>query len=260
MRGIQIADALSRRGHHTQIRVGPSRLALADVRDSIVVCVKSCPLFHGWVRHRKNRIVYDAIDFTTLRGVPAYADVVIAGTDDMRDRLAARLNAGAVVKRIYHHADPHLKPHTAGESVLRLAYIGSKESSVFIKGEIPELNVVPFDGRNWREEIRKYNAHFSARLDPNKSVIKLANAATLGAVFLTGAEPGCVELLGKNYPFFLRAPDSYDTVVQDVRRLKEAVGTDLWKEARDRIESARPGLTIEAAALAYEELFAEISP
>ncbi len=259
MRGIQIADALSRLGVRTEVRVGPSCIALQGVHDSVIVCVKSCPRFNGWLRRRGNRIVYDAIDFTALRGIPAHADVVITGSEYMRSRLQERLNPRSVVKTVYHHADPQVRPHKAGEEALRLAYLGAKESSKFIKGEIPELNVVSFaQSHDWREEIRNYNAHFSARMDPYKSVVKLANAAASEAVFLTGAEPGCVELLGEDYPFFLRDPENLDQVRKDVKNLKDAVGTALWKNAGERIREARSRLTIEASARAYEKLIADL--
>jgi hypothetical protein len=260
MRGRQVAEALTRVGVEARVRTGPSWIALRDVRDSVIVCVKSCPRWAGWLRRRGNRIVYDAIDFTALRGLPSLADVVIAGTEDMRRRLADRLDGRIPVRTIYHHADPLLKPHRAGEASLRLAYLGAPESSRFIRGEIPDLSVVSFqDGRDWREEIRDYNAHFSARMDPNKSVIKLANTAAVGAVFLTGAEPGCVELLGRDYPFFLRNPERLDVVLEDVGRLRESVGTPAWTEARRRIEETRQALTIEATAKAYRDLISALA-
>jgi hypothetical protein len=106
--------------------------------------------------------------------------------------------------------------------------------------------------------MARYNAHFSARLDPRKSVVKLANAAATGAVFLTGAEPGCVELLGSDYPFFLRRPDELDAVKRDVAVLREAVGTPLWRDACDRIVALRSRLDLTATATRYERLFGQL--
>jgi glycosyltransferase involved in cell wall biosynthesis len=260
MRGIQVAEALSRRGFRTDVSFGLSPIALRNVCGSIIVCVKSRPLFPGELKRRGNRIVYDAIDFTAFRGVPSGAEAVIAGSEHMRKLLLERLPAGVIVKTIYHHADPNLKPNRAGDRTLKLAYVGERTESSFLNGEIPDLNFVPFKrSRDWREDLGNYNAHFSARVAPRKSVVKLANVAASEAVFLTGAEPGCVELLGEDYPFFLRDPGDLGRVREDVKRLKEAVGTELWKDARRRIERVRPMLTIEAAAGAYEELFAEIA-
>ncbi|MFH1262111.1 MAG: hypothetical protein V1495_01530 [Pseudomonadota bacterium] len=259
MRGTQIAEALSRRGFTAEVRFGSSRSALCDLHDSVVVCIKSRPFFTGWLRRQRNRIVYDAADYTPLRGLPTGAAAIITGNEDMARRIRRRVGPAVIVQTIYHHADPGLKPHTVGERELRLVYIGETESSRFLRGEVPELTWVRFGKvREWREELRKYNAHFSARLDRNKSVVKLANVAALGAVFLTGAEPGCVELLGPDYPFYLRNPRNLTVVREDVVRLKEAVGTESWKEARRRIEAVRPRLTIEASAAAYEELLASV--
>lgn len=260
MRGIQVAEALSERGFQTDVRFGLASAALRNVRDSIIVCVKSRPVFTAWLRRRGNRIIYDAIDYSTLRGIPPGIDAVIAGTEDMRRRLCEKVDSRTVVRTIYHHADPYLKPHQAGEAELRLAYVGAPEESAFIKGEIAELNVVSFEKRgDWREAIRQYNAHFSARLNPNKSVIKLANVVVSEALFLASAEPGYVELLGQDYPFFLRNPQNLDLVRADVLRLKAAVGSGVWKDARQRIRALRPRLTIQATARAYEGLVAEVS-
>jgi hypothetical protein len=258
MRGRQVADALAARGYVTELRTGPARKVLADVRDSIVVCVKNRPRVLLGLRRRGNRVVFDAIDFQPLLGLPWGVDAIIAGTEEMRLRFA-RLTFGRVrVCTIYHHADPGLAPHRTGEDALRLVYVGEPENSRFIDGDLPELARVDFKHDGWREQLRDYNAHFSARLDRNKAVIKLANAAALGAVFLTGPEPGCVELLGTDYPFFLRDYRRLAAVREDVRCLAEAVGGVAWYEARDRIEAARDRLTIAATAQAYDELIVSL--
>ncbi|MCB0309092.1 MAG: hypothetical protein KDD48_06955, partial [Bdellovibrionales bacterium] len=194
--------------------------------------------------------------FSTLRGVPSQVHAVIAGSQHMKKVLRKILPEHVLVETIYHHADPLLKPHQAGEDSLKLAYIGEPESSKFIKGEIKDLNNVSFKDKeiNWREEIRNYNAHFSARVDPTKSVIKLSNVSALGAVFLTGPEPGCVELLGDSYPFYLNTPLTQKSVSDDVDYLKSMVGTKLWREARAQIENVKPNLTLDATARAYENL------
>ncbi len=259
MRGMQVAQALSKRGYDASFRMGPAPFALSDLRNSIIVCIKSSPLFSHWLRWKGNRIVYDAIDFTAFRGIPAAANAVIAGTEEMRAKLGRSLSSQTAIKTIYHHADPELKPHQVSQKECRLVYIGEPESSAFLHGEIPELHLVSFhQNPGWREEIRNYNAHFSARMDPTKSVIKLANVAALQAVFLTGAEPGCVELLGKDYPFYLRDPLNLEKVREDVKRLKESIGTTEWNRAREMIETARSKLTLEATAQAYEDLISEI--
>lgn len=260
MRGIQVAQALSQRGLNTKVRFGLSPLALRNVRDSIVVCVKSRPRFTSSLKRRGNQIVYDAIDFRMLRGIPTVVDAVITGSDFMRSSLQGRLQSNTLARTIYHHADPHLQTHTTDETALHLAYIGEQKESKFVRGQIPDLHFVSFQkGKDWREKIRDYNAHFSARLDLHKSVVKLANVAVLGAVFLTGAEPGCKELLGEEYPFFLKNPANLTDVLEDVAKLKSAVGTDIWKAARERVEETKSKLTIQATAQAYEKLFSDLA-
>lgn len=259
MRGMQVAEALKARGIKTEIRIGYSWKALKDVKDSIIVCVKSTPRLIGWLSKANNKIIYDAIDFTSLRDVPNHASAVITGTEYMRNLLAKELPKHIQVKTIYHHCDPHLKPHVAGEDSLKLMYNGAKESSKFLKGEIPQLTVVSFMGKqDWREQSRQFNAHFSARLDMTKSVIKLANVASMNAIYLTGREPGCVELLGQDYPFYLREPLKLEKVLEDVNKLQTSVGTPTWKDAKERIRNSLPLLTIEATAKSYENLFEQL--
>lgn len=259
MRGMQVAEALKARGVQAETRIGYSRNALKDIKDSIIVCVKSTPRFAGWLAKANNKIIYDAIDFTSLWDIPSHANAIITGSEYMRNLLEEKLPKQTRVKTIYHHCDPHLKQHVAGEETLKLVYNGAKESSKFIKGEIPQLTVVSFMGKqDWREQSRQYNAHFSARLDMTKSVIKLANVASMNAIYLTGREPGCLELLGQDYPFYLRDPLKLDKVLEDVNKLQSSVGTQLWKDAKEVIRSSLPLLTIEATAKSYENLFSEL--
>ena len=252
-----MAEALAHRGHEVECRVGPAELVLGSVRDSIVVCVKNRPP-SARLRRRGNRIVFDALDYRRRSGRPRGMDAVVSGSDDMGRRMSEQLSAGVPVCTIYLHADPYLEAREADDRELKLVYVGEPHNSRFLGGEIPELSVLSFRVKNWREELRGYNAHFSARSNKNKSVVKLANAAALGAVYLTGREPGCEELLGRDYPFFLHDHNDLRAVRADVQELNDAVGTPLWHSARERLVSARKHLTLAASAVAYERLFSQL--
>lgn len=258
MRARQLAGALCARGHAVMLRTGPGALALAGVRDAIVVLVKDQPWRMSALAARGNRLVLDAIDFDPDRQALGSVHAVICASDHVRARLARRCPSTPLAV-VYHHADPRLSPHRAGWERLRLVYSGEKENSRFLSGEIPGLATVPFRSDDWTRRMTDYNAHFSARLAPSKSVVKLANAAALGAVYLAGAEPGCVELLGADYPFFLRDPTDLAAVRADVARLGEAVGTPALAQAVERIVALRPRLTLDATASAYERLFDELA-
>jgi hypothetical protein len=252
MRGRQVGARLEARGYEVDYRTGWEPWALRGVRDSIVVAVKARPHLVNLVRHG-NRVIWDAIDYEPS----SYAGQVhaaIAGTEDMRARLESQLGSAIPVTTIYHHADPFLEPHRAGEETLRLVYVGEPRNSAFLRGQIPRLEKVSFRKAGWRDALRDFNAHFSARNDRSKAVVKLSNVAALGAVFLTGREPGCVELLGEDYPFYIPAPKDLDAVKRDVARLEAAVGGPEWREARARIDALRDRLSIEASADAYAKL------
>jgi hypothetical protein len=258
MRGRQVGEGLRARGHQVQLRTGFGCLALRDVRDAVVVLVKDQPSGMTRLARRGNRVVFDAVDFEPDRHRLGPVDAIVCGSEHVRARMAIRYPSTPLVVA-YHHADPRLVPHRAGGDRLRRVYSGEKKNSRFLRGEIPDLEVVPFLDGAWPERMQGYNAHFSARLDPAKSVVKLANAAALGAVYLTGAEPGCRELLGPDYPFFLRDPGSLGAVRDDVARLRGALGSADWQQARERILGLRPRLTVAATAAAYERLFEQIA-
>jgi hypothetical protein len=258
MRGRQVGALLERRGHRVELRTGFAFVALRDVRDSIVVLVKDQPSRLGALRARGNRVVFDALDFQPERQALGPVDAIVCASQHVRTRLAARFPA-TPTRVIYHHADPRLEPHRASSDGLRLVYSGERKNSRFLRGQISDLEVVSFRSRRWPALMRDYNAHFSARLDPTKSVVKLANAAALGAVFLTGAEPGCRELLGADYPFFLRDPADLGAVRTDVARLKDEVGSALWRQARERVLGLRARLCLESLAGDYERLFADLA-
>jgi hypothetical protein len=221
------------------------------------VLVKDQPSRMSALGRRGNRVVFDALDFQPQRQALGPVDAIVCASEEVRTMMAARFPSAAV-RVIYHHADPRLEPHQAPPAGLRLVYSGERKNSRFLRGQISDLQVVSFHSRRWPDLMRGYNAHFSARLDPTKSVVKLANAAALGAVFLTGAEPGCRELLGPDYPFFLREPANLETVRQEVARLKAEVGSPLWRQARERVLALRSRLSLEALASDYERLFAEL--
>jgi hypothetical protein len=258
MRGRQIAETLAARGYRTEVRWGSRFTSLADVRDSIVVAIKRQVNFPA-LKWRRNITVFDAIDYQPFFGPPPLgADAVVTCTEHVARAVRAHPFRPRVARTIYHHADPALVPHVAGESKLSLIYVGEPENSAFLDGSLPELAIQSFRTPDWREAVRRYNAHFSARIDPMKAAVKLANVAALECVFLTGREPGCVELLGEDYPYFLRDHTDLASVREDVRRLAESVGDSTWRDARARIEAARGRLTLEASADAYEALFEEL--
>lgn len=258
MRGRQVAEELGRRGYRTEVRWGSRFHSLSDVRDSIVIAIKRQVNFPA-LKLRRNVTIFDAVDYEPTFGPPPVgADAVVTCTEYVADMIRRHPLHPRITRTIYHHADPGLLPHRAGESRLSLVYVGEPGNSAFLDGSIPQLHIQSFRTPNWREEVRAYNAHFSARIDPMKAAVKLANVAVLRATFLTGREPGCLELLGPDYPFYLRDHTRLDLVRDDVDRLEQSVGGTLWNEARDRIDAAAKHLTLAATADAYEKLFEEL--
>lgn len=242
MRGRQVAEAIARTGRETETRIG--RSSLRDLRDAVVVAVKNgVPLS---VR-RRNRVVFDCIDFDPLgaaHGMP-FCAAILAPTRAMASRLRPWVPSSIPIEVVYHHADPRIRPNVVGDAGLRLVYVGESTNSAYLHGEIPELSLLDFRTPAWLDELRNYNAHFSARLDRTKSVVKLANAATSCAMYVGAREPGCVELLGEDYPFFLTDHRDLSAVREDLRRFADEVGTPRWRDAAERLEFVRSRLALD---------------
>jgi hypothetical protein len=255
MRGRQVADQLIRRGHDCRCVTGPVWWALRDIRDSLIVCVKSESRFLPRWQARGNLVVLDAIDHQAGAPLAEY-DAVLCASRHVRDQIE-QCRISPIVEVFYHHADPLILNNNADHSVLRLAYVGENGNSSAITGSIPELCRIDFKKPGWQERLRAFNGHFSARLDMGKSVVKLANSAAADAVFLSGKEPGVVELLGADYPFYLDSLADRD-LANSVQRLSDALGSLQWQQALERMRDVRPLLTLDQTAIQYEALFARL--
>src|SRR5215471_289743 len=89
MRARQIAAALRERGHTVELLTGPGWLALRSVRDAVVVLVKDQPA--GMARlARRNRVVFDAIDFAPDQGRLGPVHAVVCASEHVRAALARR--------------------------------------------------------------------------------------------------------------------------------------------------------------------------
>ncbi|MDZ4696297.1 MAG: hypothetical protein SGI86_14215 [Deltaproteobacteria bacterium] len=255
MRGRQVAERLARRGHDCRWVIGPAWWVLRDIRDSLIVCVKSESRFLSVWQSRGNRVVLDAIDHQAGAPIAAY-DAVLCASHHVREQVE-HLRNSAIVEVFYHHADPLIQTNVVDHNVFRLAYIGEIGNSSAIRGSIPELCRVDFKKPGWQERLRAFNGHFSARLDTGKSVVKLANSAAADALFLSGKEPGVVELLGADYPFYLNSLADRD-LAESVRRLAGELGSPEWQQALERMREVGQKLTLDQTANQYEALFSRL--
>ncbi|MDX2022001.1 MAG: hypothetical protein SF187_17320 [Deltaproteobacteria bacterium] len=258
MRGMQVAEALRCRGWNCVAVAGPSLWALRGVRDSIIVCVKSQPHRHHALHAKRNILILDALDHDPrlLRDCEGACAAVLFGSEATRDVYLAQYPAGRAFV-FYHHADPHILPHHPVMQA-KLVYVGETVNSIGSKGGLRGVALLDFKKADWRERLRAYNAHFSGRLDVTKSVVKLANCSASHAVFIGGKEPGAVELLGDDYPYFLTSLQPQD-VQCCLDRYNASFGSPLWHEARARVIAQQQRLSLAASVAQYERLFAELT-
>lgn len=251
-----MASQLRAMGFAARCLVGPSWFTLRGLRDAIVVCVKSVPGNPEAILGRGNRLVFDAIDWEPGgASLAPFHAVLCASRHVLR---LCRQEAPKVESHVlYHHADPAIQPHLQ-EVGLRVVYIGEKANSLFIGGQLPDLAIVNFKRAGWHETVRSFNAHFSARFDSTKSVVKLANAAAARAVFVSGPEPGCVELLGADYPFFFHPHEGLPAAKNVLWRARESFRGCEWQEAEERIAAASRQLTLHSSASRLQALLATL--
>lgn len=256
MRGRQIASALAAQGRDCRCLVGPAWWSLRHVREALIVCVKSEPADVAVLRARGNRVLWDAIDHEVGSAFGDY-DAILCASQFVK-RNIDKVCGSALTEVFYHHADPLIAPNTVSPNLLRIAYVGERGNSVLLPGNDQLVRAVDFKRSGWQMRLRAFNGHFSARLDPGKSVVKLANCAFANAAFLTGREPGVVELLGENYPFYLRSLDG-PAISESVRRLGDEVGSSVWFQVLDQMAELRTRLGVNSSARQYASLFDRLS-
>lgn len=256
MRGAQIFLAMRSLGvdcHYTHIR------GLDSIKDSIIVLIKfynqdQLPL----LLENRNWLVYDAVDFNDTIYSSHLLHGVIVANRTAEGLIKAIIPSGARTRVIYHHYDPDMMVNRCGEERLRLIYLGAPGNSNFLNGELPDLAVVTMKNKRWRDIAVDFNCHFSCRLDPKKHVVKLANAAATDSVFLTGREPGCVELLGEDYPYYIEQVDNLAHVQGRIQYLKETIGGEVWRRAKERIRPLKEFLRPTRVCQDYLSFFREL--
>lgn len=256
MRGKQIADYLRKLGYLTRY-INENNIMRIMPSESIIVFIKFYPdRILEKLKRKNNILVYDAIDFKNPSRLEFF-DAVIAGNRVSEQILKGMCSHDTKVELIYHHADPYIEPNICDEREMKMAYLGTKANSNFLS-DIPELNRICPEESNWRSRIRNYNTHFSARLNERKSVVKLANACKSKAVFLTGKEPGCLELLGSEYPYYIDDVEDLDQVKNRIEYVKDTIGTEIWRQAKSIMDSIACRLEINMSAKEYISLFEQI--
>ena len=254
--GDQIAAGLARRGWNA--RAVPAA-ALPAVAGAIAVFIKTSKLVdllgarrrgnravldvHDTLcfkRRLKNRWLFDGLIFKNGRQLSDYGD---------RRRLC---------DVIYHQADDRYGPHQAGETTLRVCYLGEPRS-LRLWDHLPGVECIPMP--RWFAEAPRFNCHLSVR-EPRREVLykpgaKVSTAAICRAVLLTTRDESAVEMLGADYPLYLDSAEA-PAIGRGIERARAAIGGPEWRLARQRLDAVLERTRLERILDDYEAYFARL--
>lgn len=163
-----------------------------------------------------------------------------------------------IVKTIHHHFDVRLNVDRKSFDEAKICFIGNIENLNFrMKNKISIIHVKrdPF-----LDMLNYYNTHFCV-LNPNrkfkyayKSNVKLAVAAGCRANIILSKSPSHVELVPKDYPYFLQK-DSLFEIDKMIDFVKSSYGKDPWFYGLEIMDMLRERLSVSRIADDYIDLF-----
>lgn len=239
---------------------------VAGLRDSVLVFVKRANWPHLLkARLAGNRCVLDVQDQVVFRRWishwPLYDAFIFRNRRQLRDfgrQVRLLGNFHGLCRTIYLHWDPRYRPHRVPNGELRVAYLGTRRS-LALWGALQAVRCV--EPAEWFEGSSQFNAHLSIRRTTRewryKPGAKVGTAAACDAVLLSTPDDASVELLGEDYPFYLKEPTA-EGVEEAVERAGGAMGGPLWHEALERLRAVRADTSLERTARRYVELFREL--
>jgi hypothetical protein len=232
MAADQMSEALQAIGVDARsVHVGD----IAQVRGAILV-------FKRRIKHAR---LWDGLIFKSRRALQDFA------TD----------KAEPVV--LYHQWDPRYRPHQAGLTELKVAYLGHRRSWKRWD-EIPGVTCIDEDalraaGRygDLMTAALPFNCHFSIREERReflyKPNAKVSTAAACDVNLITTPDEISVELLGPDYPYYTDADAA--SIAKAMEKARETLGGPLWQRGLERMAEVRERTRIERIAEDYAEYF-----
>ncbi|MBT8414384.1 MAG: hypothetical protein KJO30_08650 [Boseongicola sp.] len=229
------------------------RLMTDQVRGAVVIFLKRAwkvldPEHLANWRDAAKALAIDYVDARTTPQPAVEIDVHIAASGALERYLRAE-HKDARVMRLDHHADPHLKRGSSGET-LGLAYFG-RESNRTLPASLLHLVQTPdYDGlippRDVQRSMMRSNMHYAVRHMEDasrrtsfKPFTKGFNAAAVGAHVLVNRQvDDATDWLGADYPFLIDdcQPDTIETAIDKART---TFGTPEWIDTLATMEIVR---------------------
>ncbi len=259
MGGEQISAALAATGVDSATIYARD---LAAVRNSVLVFIKTSRIDHLLLaRARGNRLVLDVQDTPCFKRRIKNRGLFHGLLFKNARQLADFGRRGARNRVIYHQWDPRYAPHTAGETELRVGYIGLARS-LELWASIPGVQFVDhLEVSDFFSAARAFNCHLSLRSSRRdqlyKPNAKISTAAACNAVLITNRDQSAIELLGEDYPYYTAGVALAD-VNATLELARRTIGGPLWRQALTRLGEVRERTRIERIATDYIDLLAAV--
>jgi len=162
------------------------------------------------------------------------------------------------------HWDPRLEGDFEKDDDPTICFIGNKFNVILENDMIDNITEPPYnftinyEDPKFIEKIARYNFHFSMR-DPNriefyfKMNAKISTAAILNAAFITTPDMCNIELLGNDYPYYIKKFD-IESVMETLQYAKQTYKTDVWKKAMKMMESVKEKTSLENVCIEYSKI------
>jgi hypothetical protein len=237
---------------------------IASVRGAILVFIKTSrwlDLFKA--RRRGNTVILDVQDTICfkrrIKNARLWDGLIFKSRRALEDFATDR--SEPVV--LYHQWDPRYRPHQAGLSELKVAYLGHRRS---LKrwDELPGITCIDEDalraaGRygDLMTAALPFNCHFSIREEEReflyKPNAKVSTAAACDVNLITTPDEISVELLGNDYPYYTDSDTA--SVARVMEKARETLGGPVWQQGLERMAEVRERTKIERIAYDYVEYF-----
>ena len=302
MRAIQIAKELQKRNLPVRTIpvkrngkwIPPSELK--HINYSIVFIIKMFSIDHLRVlKQNGNILVYDIVD-RLINGSASNLslfDCILTGSEWLSNHLFTKYKYKGHLEVLHHQWDPRYANIVVSAPELLFGYIGcgpvysknlyhaqelvsrgiqviNSESGQNITPLIRNKKNVPIEYRS--DNIERMQINFKVHLnirDPKnleyfmKTNVKVSTAAVLDSLILTTSDPPASEILGEDYPYYIKSTQ-LDDILSAINYVKETYKTDIGEKAKKIMRSIKERTSIEHIANDYirlcESLSLKLSP
>ncbi len=235
---------------------------IGKVRGAILVFIKTSRFLDLWrARQRGNTVILDVQDTICFKRRIKNArlwDGLIFKSRRALDDFATDRSLPVV---LYHQWDPRYRPHEAGLTELKVAYLGHRRS---LKrwDELPGIACIDEDalraaGRygDLMTAALPFNCHFSIREEEReflyKPNAKVSTAAACDVNLITTPDAISVELLGSDYPYY--TDPSTAGIARTIEKARDTLGGPVWQSGLQTMAAVRERTKIERIAKDYVE-------